>query len=124
MHQPGPFEQWRYYETARGQKTVFKELAALPPAAQAALSSAMERLQQGKAFDRDCGTIGEGHVDGEVRATSDGCEYRLLYGRVARYDQVLLGLVVIDRKKKRKTPRNAIKTANDRYKDWIRQGKG
>lgn len=57
----------------------------------------------------------------EIRVRGDHVSYRLLFSAEGRYRQVLLSLVLIE-KKSQKTPAQAINLAEDRLKDWRARG--
>jgi len=104
---------WRFDPEAKS------ELKDLPTDARAAVTVAMGRLRHGTSFPRELE-----HVRGNIwaiRVSFDGCEYRLLYARLGNNSEVLLGLIVLNKKSK-KLPRQTIKVAERRLGNW--EGRG
>jgi phage-related protein len=108
-------KKWRFYRTAMGAEVARDELRALGDRPRAAVTDAIKRRRRGASLPREIE-----HLRGEVsalRVTFDGCEYRVLYAEVGNNSEVLLGLVVLEKKSK-KLPASELKKAERRLKDW------
>ncbi|MEO5964050.1 MAG: type II toxin-antitoxin system RelE/ParE family toxin [Candidatus Limnocylindrales bacterium] len=106
---------WRLYRTAGGRRIIRDEINALDPIAFAAIFAAMddvEELGASAASAPVSDKIREIDADGE-----HGTTFRLLFGKAGRNDQILLAVVVFE-KKTRKTPKRFIELAERRLDDW------
>jgi phage-related protein len=59
----------------------------------------------------------------EVRVDYAGLAYRVLFAPEGRHGQVLLSLEALS-KKQQKTPRSAVRLAQQRLRDWRSRGRG
>lgn len=111
-----PQRKWRFYRTSTGAEKARREFDALPEGAQATLLDAMARRSANKPMRRDLEHVGRGIWS--LRATYDGCEYRILHSA----SDVLLALVVLDKRSKKLRPQD-IENAERRLKDWEKRAK-
>ena len=106
---------WRLYRTAGGNRIIHDEITALDRIAFAAIFAAMddvEELGASAASAPVSDKIREIDANGE-----HGTTFRLLFGKAGRNDQILLAVVVFE-KKTRKTPKRFIDLAERRLDDW------
>jgi phage-related protein len=109
--------RWRDYRTASGRRPVKEALDALGDDDLAAVVAAMAEV-------RRVGLRAARHLEGEiyeVRADGDRVIYRVLFAPQGRRKQVFLSLEAFE-KKTRKTPKEMIRLARRRLRDWERRG--
>lgn len=109
--------RWRDYSTPSGRRQVRDFLRGLPDRDLAAVLAAMAEVRQE-------GTRSARHLKGdlwEVRATSEGVAYRLIFAEEGKRGRVLLSLVAF-KKKTQKTPPQTIRLAQRRLDDWRSRG--
>jgi phage-related protein len=110
---------WRFYTTATGRAIAREELDELRPDARAAVVEAIQRRRWGEQLHHE-----EEHLRGRlhaIRVSYDGCNYRVFYASVGKHDEILLGLVVFE-KKGQKVARTVLRTAEKRLEDWEARG--
>jgi phage-related protein len=109
--------RWRDYRTASGRRPIKQFLDRLDDEDLASVVAAMREVrQQGLKAAR--------HLDGEiyeVRADGKGVIYRILFAPQGKRKQVFLSLEAL-KKKRQKTPPEAIRLAKRRLRDWQRRG--
>jgi phage-related protein len=124
MSGPGQYSrQWRYYKTASGNSPVKADVLDLPREDRAEVVAAMrlvlnygvETAKKARLVQQLTGDILELRVDARDQT------YRLLFAEEGYYGQVLLGLDMFS-KKTQKVPRDKIKLAEDRLRDWRERG--
>ena len=108
----------RMYKTATGRAVVKEELQALGGDVELAITRVIHRKQRGELFAREDAPV-RGDIR-ELRVTHDGCEYRAFYSNEGAHGEIVLVLVVAEKKAKR--IEKAIKRAEQRLKDWRRRG--
>ena len=109
--------QWRFYETAAGNKPVKEFLDALDLKIASEVVAAMKHVQ-------DVGLAAARHLRGdiwEVRVETGNQAFRVLFSPEGHYKQVLLSLEAFS-KKTQKTPKASIQLAERRLADWRRRG--
>ncbi len=110
--------QWRDYRTANGNRPVKKFLMQLTSGEQAAIAAAMKDVAKD-------GLAAATHLAGdiyEVKADTNDKFFRVLFAAEGQHHHVLLALEAFA-KKTNKTPRAKLDLANDRLKDWRKQGR-
>ncbi len=108
---------WRLYRTANGRRVIKEQLDGLDPLTQANVAAAMKDVAERgihQASSPVQGEIREVDADGPDHTT-----YRLLFARDGHLRQILLGLVLFE-KRTRKTPKGEIDLAKKRLADWRR----
>lgn len=106
---------WRLYRTASGNRIIYEEIKALDARAYANVYAAMREVEElgvVAASKPVQGEIREIDADGE-----DHTGYRLLFAVDGYQRQMLLGLVLFN-KKTQKTPKRYIDLAEERLKRW------
>lgn len=113
-----PRRRWRYYRTAAGSMPVREFLRALDPEDRRAVRVAMALVaERGRGSAR--------HLRGdiyEVRATSLGRGFRVLFSAEGHRHYILLALSAFE-KKSQKTPGPEIDLAEARLRDWRQRGR-
>jgi phage-related protein len=109
--------RWRDYRTASGRRPIKQFLDRLDDEDLASVIAAMKAVRrQGLKAAR--------HLDGEiyeVRADGKGVIYRILFAPQGKRKQVFLSLEAL-KKKRQKTPPEAIRLAKRRLRDWQQRG--
>jgi phage-related protein len=109
--------RWRDYRTASGRRPIKQFLDRLDDEDLASVVAAMREVrQQGLKAAR--------HLDGEiyeVRADGKGVIYRILFAPQGKRKQVFLSLEAL-KKKRQKTPPEAIRLAKRRLRNWQQRG--
>ena len=105
---------WRLYRTSLDHRVIRDELLALPREAYAEVKGAMDDVE-------DLGLQTSKRLRNEIRDIdagdpTQGTTYRLLFNVDGREGQILLGLVLFN--KKTKTPPRYIDLAEKRLADW------
>ncbi len=111
--------QWRFYRSAAGREPVRQFLAQLSDEDAAAVAAAMKEV-------RDAGRshVDVNHLHGEIwQIEVDGQSviYRLLFAEEGRFGQVLLALVIVN-KKWQAAKRRHIQLAERRLAEWRARG--
>ncbi len=115
--------QWRYYRTESGNAPVKADLLALPREDRADVLADM-RLVRIYGVESAKRTELVKHLRGdilELRVQARDQTYRLLFAEEGYYGQVLLALELFSKKTQR-VPRDKIKLAEDRLRDWRERG--
>jgi len=109
---------WRYYRTVGGSTPVREYLGSLESEDRDKVRAAMAVVaQEGQRSAR--------HLRGdvyEIRATSHGRAFRVLFSAEGHRRYVLLALSAFE-KKSRKTPHDEIDLAEARLRDWRQRGR-
>jgi phage-related protein len=112
--------QWRFYKTAAGNSPVDNDLDGLVLTDKAAIAAAMKEVRD---LGRNCPDVNHLKKDiWQIEIDGDRVIYRLLFAEEGRYGQVLLALVLLN-KKTQKTPPRSIDLAERRLGDWRARAK-
>lgn len=109
--------RWRDYRTVSGRRPIKQFLDRLDDEDLASVIAAMREV-------RRLGLKAARHLDGEiyeVRADGKGVIYRILFAPQGKRKQVFLSLEAL-KKKRQKTPPEAIRLAKRRLRDWQQRG--
>lgn len=110
--------RWRDYETETGRRPVKEFLDGLDDSDLASVVAAMVDVRQN-------GLRAARHLEGEiyeVRANGRQVIYRVLFAPQGSGKQILLSLEAM-KKKRQKTPAEALRLAKRRLRDWERRGR-
>lgn len=111
---------WRFFKTADGNEIVKSELGHLPRKAKAALIALMKGYKKGTLLRDQLQHLGNGIS--YLKATVDGCEYRLYFGRVGKGGCIPLAVRAME-KKRQSVPPNEVKLMRARLNEWISRGR-
>lgn len=105
---------WRLYRTRAGNRIIRDDINALDQITYAELKAAMDEVVEIglSASKRIRGDIRQIYADGP-----DGTTYRLLFAVDGSFGQILLALVLFE-KRTQETPDRWIDLADKRLKDW------
>jgi phage-related protein len=109
------FVYWRFFRTAAGRRVIKEDLDALDDQTAANIKAAMDEVVE-LGINK-----GSKPVQGDIREVDaegpDGTTYRLLFARDGHQKQILLAVVLFE-KRTQKTPKRQIDLAEKRLGEW------